>query len=68
MSAKRFRLQAEKCAALAKQTHDQDSSERFLRLQQTYLQLAETETQAEKLAGELSVLAAAGERKSAKAP
>jgi hypothetical protein len=68
MTVKRFRLQAEKCAALAKQTHDQDSRERFLRLRQTYLQLAETEEQHEKLAGELSALSAENERKSADAP
>ena len=66
MSAKRFRLQAEKCAALAKQTHDRDSRDRFLRLRETYLHLAETEEQHEKLAGELSVLAAESERKFAK--
>jgi hypothetical protein len=64
MTVKRFRLQAEKCAALAKQTHDQDSRERFLQLRQTYLQLAETEEQHQKLAGELSVVTAENERKS----
>ena len=68
MTVKRFRLQAEKCAALAKQTHDQDSCQRFLRLRETYLQLAESEEQQQKLAGELSALSAESERKSAGAP
>jgi hypothetical protein len=45
MTVKRFRLQADKCAALAKQTHDEDSRERFLQLRQTYLHLAETESE-----------------------
>lgn len=68
MTVKRFRRQAEKCGALAKQTHDQDSRERFLQLRQTYLHLAEAEAQHEKLAGELSALATESERKSAKSP
>lgn len=68
MTVKRFKLQAEKCAALAKQTHDKDSRERFMQLRQTYLHLAETEEQHEKLAGELSALATESERKSAKSP
>lgn len=68
MTVKRFRLQAEKCAALAKQTRDEDSCRRFIQLQQTYLHLAETEEQQEKLAGQLSALTAAAERKSADSP
>ena len=65
MTAKRFKLQADKCAALAKQTHDEDSRERFLHLRQTYLHLAESEEQQQKLAAELSALAVESERKSA---
>ena len=65
VTVKRFRLQADKCAALAKQTHDEDSRERFLQLRQTYLHLAETEEQHQKLAGELSALAAESQRKAA---
>ena len=68
MTVKRFRLQAEKCAALAKQTHDEDSRERFLQLRQTYLQLAETEEQQQQLAGRLSAVAAESERKAAGSP
>ena len=68
MTVKRLRLQAEKCAALAKQTHDEDSRARFLQLRQTYLQLADTEEQHQKLADELSALPAAGDGKSADAP
>jgi hypothetical protein len=41
--AKRFRRQAETCAVLAKQTHDEEGRQRYLRLQETYLQMAETE-------------------------
>ena len=65
MTVKRFRIQAEKCAALAKQTHDEDSRQRFMKLEQTYLQLAETE---EQLAGPLSVLAGASEPKRVDTP
>jgi len=66
MTAKRFKLQAEKCAALAKQTHDEDSRARFLQLQQTYLHLAETEEQ--QLAGQLSAVAVEKEREAAGSP
>jgi hypothetical protein len=41
--AKRFRRQAETCAVLAKQTHDEEGRQRYLRLQETSLQMAETE-------------------------
>jgi len=43
--AVRFRTQAAKCATLAKQTHDEESRQRYLRLEQTYLHLAESEDQ-----------------------
>jgi len=42
-TAKNLRQQAARCAALAKQTHDDEGRERFLRLEQMYLHLAETE-------------------------
>jgi len=44
-STKRFRTQAARCAALAQQTHDEESRQRYLRLQQTYLHLAGTKDQ-----------------------
>jgi len=44
-NAKFLRRQAANCAALAKQTHDEESRQRCLRLEQTYLHLAETEEQ-----------------------
>ena len=62
-SVKRFRNQAEKCAALAKQTHDEDSRQRLVQLERTFLHLAESEEQ--QLAAELSALAAANEPKPA---
>ena len=40
-----FRRQAAKCATLAKQTHDEEGRQRYLRLEQTYLHLAELEDQ-----------------------
>ncbi len=43
--AVRFRKQAAKCATLAKQTHDEENRQRYLRLEQTYLHLAESEDQ-----------------------
>ena len=49
--AVRFRTQAAKCATLAKQTHDEESRQRYLRLEQTYLHLAESEDQ---LVGQMS--------------
>jgi hypothetical protein len=44
-TAKRFRRQAATCAALAKQTRDEEGRQRYLRLEQTYLHLAEAEDQ-----------------------
>ena len=44
--AKRLRRQAATCAALAKQTHDEDGRQRYLRLEQTYRKLIETEERA----------------------
>jgi hypothetical protein len=44
-TAKRFRRQAATCAILAAQTHDEESRQRYLRLEQSYLQLADTEEQ-----------------------
>lgn len=41
--AKRLRGQAARCAALAQQTHDEDGRQRYLRLEQMYLHLAEAE-------------------------
>jgi len=43
VTAKRLRRQAARCAALAKQTHDEEGRHRYLRLEQMYLELAETE-------------------------
>ena len=42
-SAKFFRKQAEKCADLARRTHDEDSRKRCEQLERTYCYLAETE-------------------------
>ena len=42
-TAKNLRRQAAKCADLAKQTQDSESRERYLRLEQMYVHLAETE-------------------------
>ena len=42
-TAKLLRRQAAKCAALAKQTHDDEGRQRYLRLEQMYSQLAESE-------------------------
>ena len=53
-TAKRFKNQAATCAVLAKKTHDEDSRQRYLRLEQMYLHLAETE---EHLVSQLNVLA-----------
>jgi hypothetical protein len=41
--AKRFRRQAATCATLAKQSHDEGDRQRYRRLEQTYLELAEAE-------------------------
>jgi hypothetical protein len=56
-TAKLLRRQAVTCATLAKQTHDEASRQRCLRLEQTYLHLADME---EQLAGHMSAFA--GER------
>ena len=42
-SAKFLRRQADRCADLARRTHDEDSRERYEQLWRTYCQLAETE-------------------------
>jgi len=65
MTVKRFRNQAKRCADLARRTHDQDSRQRLMRLEVTYLQLAETE---EQLAGQLSALTSASEPKRPETP
>jgi hypothetical protein len=44
--AKRFRRQAATCVALAKQTHDDEGRQRYLRLAQMYHKLIETEERA----------------------
>jgi len=44
-SAKFFRRQAEKCANLAKRTHDEDCRQRCEQLEHTYYYLAEMEEQ-----------------------
>ena len=43
VSANRLKKQAARCQALAKQTHDEEGRQRYLRLEQMYLQLAEAE-------------------------
>ena len=47
MSANRLRKQAERCRTLARQTHDEDGRQRYLRLEQMYLQLADAEERSE---------------------
>jgi hypothetical protein len=42
-TAKGFRRQAATCAALAAATHDEEGRQRYKRLQQIYLELAEAE-------------------------
>jgi hypothetical protein len=61
-SAKLLRRQAATCAALARQTHDEDSRQRYLHLEQTYLHLAEAEEQP---AARMSAPAGEAERKPA---
>jgi hypothetical protein len=63
MDAVSFRRQAAKCATLAQQTQDEESRQRYLRLEQTYLHLAESEDQ---LVGQMSAFARAS--KSTPAP
>jgi hypothetical protein len=60
--AKRLRRQAATCARLASQTHDEESRQRCLRLEQTYLLLAEME---ERVVGQMSAFTSKGERKPA---
>jgi hypothetical protein len=40
-NSKTLQRQAERCAALAQQTRDDEARERYLRLEQMYLHLAE---------------------------
>jgi hypothetical protein len=61
-TAKSFRRQAATCAALARHTHDEESRQRYLRLEHMYLHLAETD---EPLVGQASVFAGASETKHA---
>ena len=42
-TAKCLRRQAATCANLAKETYDDESRERYMRLEQLYLQLADSE-------------------------
>jgi hypothetical protein len=42
-SAKVLRRQASRCAILAKQTQDDEGRQRYLRLEQMYIQLADAE-------------------------
>jgi hypothetical protein len=61
-SAKLLRRQAATCAALARQTHDEDSRRRYLHLERTYLHLAQAEEQP---VARMSAPAAEAERKPA---
>ena len=61
-TAKRLRRQAVTCAIHARQTHDEESRQRYLRLEQTYVQLAEME---ERSLGQMSSRASDSERKPA---
>jgi hypothetical protein len=47
VSANRLKKQAARCQALARHTHDEDGRQRYLRLEQMYLQLAEAEERAD---------------------
>lgn len=42
-TAKCLRRQAATCATLARETYDEESRERYIRLEQLYLQLADSE-------------------------
>ncbi|MBI1201847.1 MAG: hypothetical protein GC182_04965 [Rhodopseudomonas sp.] len=46
-TAKCLRRQAATCANLARETYDEESRERYIRLEQLYLQLADSEEPAE---------------------
>lgn len=61
-SAKWLRMQAARCATLIRQTDDDEARQRYLRLEQSYLQLAEAE---ERLAGQTRARAGESERKPA---
>ena len=61
-TAKLFRRQAATCAAMAEQTHDEESRRRCLWLEQTYLHFAEIE---ELPVDQMSALARENEEKSA---
>ena len=61
-SAKWLRMQAARCATLTQQTDDEESRQRYLRLEQTYLQLAQAEEQS---AGQTRARAGESERKPA---
>ncbi len=50
-TAKRLRRQAETCAALAAATYDEESRERYLRLEQLYLHLVNAEEGESELPG-----------------
>lgn len=68
-TAKRFRKQAATCAAMAQQTVDDESRQRYLRLEQTYLYLAETdEIVAAQLAAAAAAVAVGGDTKPADRP
>jgi len=57
-SANRFRRQAAACAAMAQQTDDQESRQRYLWLEQTFLRFAEMDNNA---VGEMVALSGANE-------
>ena len=61
-SAKWLRMQAARCVTLTKQTDDPESRKRCQQLEQTYLQLAETE---ERTAGQTRASARDSEQKPA---
>ena len=62
VTAKRLRRQAARCAALAQQTHDDEGRQRYLRLEQMYEELAETE---ERSSGPVRAVAAQTDMKPA---
>jgi hypothetical protein len=64
-TAKRFQSQAAKCALLARQTHDEEGRQRYLRLEQMYLHLAETK---EHLVSQLNVIAETSKTKQEASP
>ncbi len=42
-TARRLKKQADRCAALARQTQDEEARRRYIRLERLYLNLAEAE-------------------------